>query len=224
MPRSRPARAIAVMVAVGAALTGCTSGDDDAEPSSPVVQLGAPGEEGEVLSEDEARDIEAPGYTDTDVAFVQDMILHHEQALAMTALVADRTSREDLPLMAERMDVSQRDEIDQMRAWLADRGENYPGRPAEGHDHGGGADPMPGMLTESEFARLEAAGGPEFDQLFLEFMIRHHEGAIVMVEQLLSSGDGGQEPAVFSLAGHIDGDQRVEISRMRGLLGQVDGS
>ena len=77
---------------------------------------------------------------------------------------------------------------------------------------------MPGMATEDELAALAAARGREFDVLFLQLMIRHHEGAVVMVEQLLTAGVGGQEPQVFQLAQHIDADQRVEISRMKALL------
>jgi uncharacterized protein (DUF305 family) len=149
------------------------------------------------------------------------MIPHHAQALTMTAMVADRASSPDLPLMAERMDVSQRDEIRLMQQWLEDRGEDVPDASGD-HGHGdGAAELMPGMLTDDELAQLEQATGPEFDTLFLQYMIRHHEGARVMVANLLSGeGGGGQEPGVFQLAQHIDSDQSIEIARMKSLLAE----
>jgi uncharacterized protein (DUF305 family) len=85
----------------------------------------------------------------------------------------------------------------------------------EGHSHG---PLMPGMLSDEEMARLAGATGAEFDRLFLEFMIRHHEGALVMVADLFSADGGGQEAELFQFASHVDGDQRAEIARMRGML------
>jgi uncharacterized protein (DUF305 family) len=81
---------------------------------------------------------------------------------------------------------------------------------------------MPGMLTADELAQLEAASGRRFDELFLQYMIRHHEGAVAMVEELLTGGTGGQEPNVFQLAQHIELDQQVEIARMKQLLTEPD--
>jgi uncharacterized protein (DUF305 family) len=196
-------------------VAGCSS-DEDEPDAPPVVQLGPPGETGTPLTEDD------PGYTEADVAFVQGMIPHHAQALVMTDLVADRTGRDDLPLLAERMDVSQRDEIALMERWLEERGEEVPDASA-GHHHGEG-ELMPGMLTDDDLARLEAASGRDFDELFLLYMIRHHEGAVMMVAELLSSDDGGQESDVFQLAQHIDSDQSVEIARMKSLLAEIAAS
>jgi uncharacterized protein (DUF305 family) len=202
-------------------LAGCSS-DDDEPDAPPVVQLGPPGETGTPLSEDEIAALDDAQYTQADVAFVQGMISHHAQALVMTDLVADRTGRDDLPQLAERMDVSQRDEITQMEKWLEDRGEEVPDASA-GHHHGDG-ELMPGMLTDDDLARLEAASGRDFDELFLLYMIRHHEGAVMMVAELLSSDDGGQESDVFRLAQHIDSDQNVEIARMKSLLAEIAAS
>jgi uncharacterized protein (DUF305 family) len=202
-------------------LAGCSS-DEDEPDAPPVVQLGPPGETGTPLTEDEISELDDPGYTEADIAFVQGMIPHHAQALVMTDLVADRAARADLPLLAERMDVSQRDEIALMERWLEERGEDVPDAPAE-HDHGDG-DLMPGMLTDDDLARLEAASGREFDELFLQYMIRHHEGALMMVAELLSGGEGGQESDVFQLAQHIDSDQSVEIARMKSLLAEIAAS
>jgi uncharacterized protein (DUF305 family) len=199
-------------------LAGCSS-DEDEPDAPPVVQLGPPGETGTPLSEDEIAELDYAQYTEADVAFVQGMISHHAQALVMTDLVADRTGRDDLPQLAERMDVSQRDEIALMEQWLEDRGEEVPDASA-GHHHGDG-DLMPGMLTADDLASLEAASGRDFDELFLLYMIRHHEGAMMMVAELLSSDDGGQESEVFGLAQHIDSDQKIEIARMKSLLAEI---
>jgi uncharacterized protein (DUF305 family) len=202
-------------------IAGCSSGEDEPD-APPVVQLGPPGETGTPLTEDEIAELDDAQYTEADVAFVQGMIPHHAQALVMTDLVAERSGRNDLPLLAERMDVSQRDEIVLLEQWLEERGEDVPDASA-GHDHGDG-ELMPGMLTDDDLARLEAASGRAFDELFLQYMIRHHEGALVMVAELLSGDEGGQESAVFQLAQHIDSDQSVEIARMKSLLAEIAAS
>jgi uncharacterized protein (DUF305 family) len=201
-------------------VAGCSSDDEPDAP--PVVQLGPPGETGTPLTEDEIAELDDARYTEADVAFVQGMIPHHAQALVMTELVAERSGRNDLPLLAERMDVSQRDEIVLLEQWLEERGEDVPDASA-GHDHGDG-ELKPGMLTDDDLARLEAASGRAFDELFLQYMIRHHEGALVMVAELLSGDEGGQESAVFQLAQHIDSDQSVEIARMKSLLAEIAAS
>lgn len=162
----------------------------------------------------ESVESEAPSlrlYTDAAVRFMQGMIHHHGQALAMTDLVPDRTQNETLRRLAQRIEISQQDEIARMRRWLEARSEDVPG----GHLHG---PLMPGMLSAQQMARLAAASGAEFDRLFLELMIQHHEGALVMVRDLVSSGGGGQEPELFQFVSHVDADQRAEIARMRGML------
>lgn len=160
------------------------------------------------------------GYTDADVRFMQEMIGHHAQALTMSALVPSRTARDNLKLLAERITISQRDEIARMERWLRTRGEEIP--TADAHAHHAGHHPMmPGMLSPEEMARLEQATGAEFDRLFVEGMIKHHEGALVMVEQLYASPGGGQEPELYLFANDVDADQRAEIKRMRALLEQL---
>jgi uncharacterized protein (DUF305 family) len=194
-------------------LVGCSSDEEPSGPAgegAPVVQLGAPGEPNRVLTAREASELAAPSFTQADVEFVQGMIAHHAQALEMTAMVEARTTSDDLPVLAERMDVSQRDEIALMQQWLDERDQAT----TTSHDHA----QMPGMLTPEQITQLSEAEGTEFDELFLQSMIHHHEGAILMVEDLLTGGEGGQESQVFQLAQHIDADQRVEISRMKRLL------
>ena len=156
-----------------------------------------------------------PTHTAADVEFMQGMIGHHAQALEMTALLRDRTHREDMKRLALRIDVSQTDEIKSMKRWLEVRGEAIPSEHAH---HMMGATLMPGMLTAEEMARLAAATGAEFDRLFLEGMIRHHEGALVMVATLFAAPGAAQDADLFDFASHVDGDQRMEMARMRAML------
>lgn len=164
-----------------------------------------------------------PRYTEADVRFMQHMIAHHAQALAMTRLVPDRSTRRDIRLLAERIEVSQREEIRLIQQWLRNRGQEVPD--PEAHlDHrmaGGDHALMPGMLTPEQLDRLAAATGAEFDRLFLQFMIQHHEGALTMVDALFASPGAGQEAATFQVASEIGADQRMEIERMRRLLQTV---
>lgn len=201
---------VAALLAPGA----CTAEDD-----GPVtVQPGAPGEPGRVLTEGPQ-----PGdqpYTPADVWFLQAMIPHHGQALRMTALVPDRTGREDIALFAERVEISQEAEITQMQGWLEARDEEVP---AADHDHQGQPDLMPGMLTEAQFAELEQATGAEFDRRFLESMISHHEGALTMIDDLLVSG-GAQATEIFQMVTHMEADQGIEIDRMNDLLAELDAA
>jgi uncharacterized protein (DUF305 family) len=140
----------------------------------------------------------------------------------MTALVPKRSAGSEIPLLAERMDISQKSEIEQMQRWLRDRGQDVPVlHAAHGHAHGVGAGMMmPGMLTEQQLRQLERARGPEFNKLFLTFMIHHHQGALTMVRQLYAA-NGGAEPESDAFARHVDADQRIEIARMHGLLTEL---
>jgi uncharacterized protein (DUF305 family) len=210
-------RRVLAAAACGLVLVGCTS-DPSEESGAPVVQLGGPSESNRTLSDDEAAGITAPGYTDADVAFVQGMIPHHRQALEMTAMVERGTQSRDIRALAERMEVGQTDEIAQLENWLTERDEDVPG--AHGQ-HGAGHDElMPGMLTVEELAQLRSARGNRFETLFLQYMIRHHEGAVQMVGELLRGDAGGQEPQVGQMAQHIDSDQKIEIARMHGMLAE----
>jgi uncharacterized protein (DUF305 family) len=147
---------------------------------------------------------------------MQGMIAHHAQALEMTALVATRTTRDEMRMLAQRIEVSQADEIGMMQRWLQDRGQTLPD-PHAHHAHG--ATLMPGMLTPEEMARLAEVKGAAFDRLFLELMIKHHQGALIMVKELFSTAGAGQESEMYAFASDVDADQRMEIGRMRAMLG-----
>jgi uncharacterized protein (DUF305 family) len=138
------------------------------------------------------------------------MIPHHAQALEMTALVPERAASPAVRAMALRMEISQRDEIAVMERWLS----AHPADGASSHAHG----LMPGMLTPEQMRALATARGPEFDTLFLELMIQHHEGALTMVRQLFGSSGAGQVSEIFQFASEVEADQQMEIDRMQGLL------
>jgi uncharacterized protein (DUF305 family) len=149
---------------------------------------------------------------------MQGMIVHHAQAVDLTALVRDRTDNPHILLLARRIEASQEDELALMQRWLRARSVSAAGEHAQhGHDAH-----MPGMLSPEQMARLESARGAAFDRLFLELMIVHHEGALAMVQQLFASEDGGQDIEIFDFASHVDADQRMEIARMRALLRSLD--
>ena len=211
-----PAAALAVLV-----VAGCTSSEpEQVSPTgtAPVVQLGAPGEGNRSLGPDEVQDLagQTPEASESDVAFVRDMVPHHQQALAMTALAERNGAGRDVRLLAERMGVSQTDEVAQLQQWLEDQG---PLPPDDHVRHGGDHDAlMPGMLTDAQMSALAAARGPEFDRLFLTSMIAHHQGALAMVEDLLSRPDGGRDVWVGQFARGVDSDQRIEIARMTSVL------
>ncbi len=209
------ALAAALALGLGISATLWLSRDSaDEPPPRRVVQPGAPGQSGRTLSPQELARISAPPHAPADTLFFQRMIPHHAQALQMAALVKERTASTDLPVFAERVAVSQQDEITQMQRWLTLHGEavapQHPGH--AGHDQ-----LMPGMLSEPELARLTRARGQEFDRLFLEFMIRHHEGALIMAQQLVEGG-GGIEPESDRFAQEVRIDQSIEIRRMRDML------
>ena len=214
-----------LLTALAIALAGCggDSADREATETAPsIVQPGAPGQPSRTISAEELAEFETPRYTEADVYFMQGMIHHHAQALRMTALVPKRAASSRLPLLAERMDLSQEAEIEQMQRWLLGRHEAVPILHREhGHAHGIGLGVMPGMLSESELRRLERAAGRAFDRLFLLSMIRHHEGALTMVRQFYAAG-GGQESEADAFARHVVADQSIEIARMQELLAELD--
>ena len=186
----------------------------EAAAQVPVIQPGAPGKPSRELSPSERPKAVASKHTPGDTRFMQGMIGHHAQAVEMVDLLKTRTGREDMRLLGLRIEVSQNDEIKMMKRWLEARAEALPSEHA--HHMPGGL--MPGMLTDDEMTKLRAAKGDAFDRLFLEGMIRHHGGALIMVQELRSSKGAMQEAEIADFASHVDADQRMEILRMNTML------
>ncbi len=204
-----------------------------AQSNGPViVRPGAPGEATKVLPSDTRAAL--PPVSPKDVEFMQGMIMHHAQAVEMTALINDRTDNAKLRLLGSRISQSQSSEMNFMWRWLTARG-----RPTEMEmsgmngmgdmsDHSGHHMDhkkmdhhmmMPGMLTPEQMKALEAAKGDEFDRLFLEGMIQHHTGALIMVKDLFDSAGTGQDAELFNFATDVDSGQRAEIRIMQSMLG-----
>jgi uncharacterized protein (DUF305 family) len=205
--KSRPNRFALALITVAAAGASCRSAGQPPR----LLQPGAPGTATHVV---EASRIETPAPTSADIAFMQGMIGHHAQAVEMVGLIEARTTREDMRLLGLRMAVSQSDEIHMMESWLRAHGQPLP----DPHPHHMPGMLMPGMLTAEEMAQLAAARGPAFDRLFLQGMIKHHEGALSMVRTLFATAGAAQDPDIFTFASDVDADQRMEIDRMRALL------
>ena len=187
----------------------------------PILQPGAPGEDAQQLSADEAIEIADTSYSQDDVLFMQDMIPHHFQAVQMAALVADRTNRKEIIDLAGRIDASQADEIAFMQDWLRERGEDAP-EPTAHHAMHMSHD-MAGMASPEQMEQLAASEGEAFDRLFLELMIPHHEGAVTMVDHLLDQPGSAYDPVLFQFVNDIVNDQTSEIERMNALLASLSG-
>src|SRR5688572_31824721 len=167
--------------------------------------------------------IAAIKHTGADVNFMRGMIHHHAQAVLMARWAPAHGAGADLQRLAERIVVAQQDEIALMQNWLKEKGEPVP-EPSPGPMRMTMADGtthdmlMPGMLTEAELEQLDAARGVEFDRLFLTFMIRHHEGALDMVEELFAARGAAQDEDTFRLASDVFADQTTEIRVMKEML------
>jgi uncharacterized protein (DUF305 family) len=183
---------------------------------APIIQPGAPGETPRELGADEAIAIANTSYSPADARFMQDMIPHHHQAIEMAELVADRTNRPELIDVAGRINASQGDEIEFMQQWLRERGEHVPEPTA--HDAMHTSHKMAGMATPEQMAELAASKSIDFDRLFLELMITHHEGAVTMVEELLKQPGAAWDPALFEFVNDVTNSQSTEIERMNVLL------
>jgi uncharacterized protein (DUF305 family) len=184
----------------------------------PLLQPGAPGGATRSISVADATDLSKVRFTDADARFMTGMIGHHAQAVEMVALIDERTASDAMRLLGKRIEVSQTDEMQMMREWLSTRGLPAPD-PHAHHMHG--ATLMPGMLTPEEMERLAAARGVAFDRLFLDGMIKHHRGALTMVEELFASAGGAQDSEIYSFASDVDADQRMEIDRMGAMLQEM---
>ncbi|MFJ9626026.1 DUF305 domain-containing protein [Streptomyces sp. NPDC101181] len=213
--RGRTTALAAAAIAAVLTLGGCDADSGEAKPAAGrdtgpgVVAPGRPGEPARTLSPEEAAK-EAPQDTPNaaDFRYARMMIEHHGQALVMTALVPERASADSVKRLAARVAASQKPEIGAMEGWLT---RNDGDRHEEHHDHAG----MPGMATEAQLKKLRAADGEAFDQLFLQLMITHHQGAVTMAAEALADGN---DVFVEEMASDVSAQQTVEINRMRALM------
>jgi uncharacterized protein (DUF305 family) len=163
----------------------------------------------------------APPRSQADIDFMQGMIMHHSQAVEMTALISSRTQNREVRALGARISLSQTDEIKFMKRWLVARGAPVsmamPGMP-EMDMTGKPMPSMPGMLTPEQMNELQQAKGAEFDRLFLTGMIQHHKGALVMVKQLFDTPGAGEDADLFDFATDADNTQRAEINIMEDML------
>ena len=159
-------------------------------------------------------------YTPADVHFIAGMIGHHAQAIQMAKWAPTHGAGPSVRVLCERIVVAQTDEIAFAQRWLREHGEYVPPADPRGHIMQGMDQPMlmPGMLTPEQMTQLDAARGPEFDRLFVTFMIQHHQGAITMVDQLLAVPGAAQDGPVFRFASDVNADQTTEINRMKLML------
>ena len=203
--------------------------------TAPILLPGAPGEASKTLSANEASEIAKASYTNADVAFMQGMIVHHQQAVEMSELVASRTNNEDVVTISGRILSSQADEIEFMNEWLSARGEKtvMVGMDHSAMDHSSmdhsdhmmghsiGHSQMAGMASAADMAKLATLQGTEFDRMFLTLMIAHHKGAITMVENLLDKPGSASDQVIFQFVSDIESDQTSEIDQMDTMLANL---
>ena len=173
-----------------------------------IIKPGAPGQNSEIIGEEQAIQIADSSYTKADVNFLQGMIMHHEQAILMSSFVESRTNSKNINDLAGRIDASQKDEIDFMQAWLGERDEQTTGMMKM----------MRGMATEYQLKELQDSLGVDFDRQFLQLMINHHDGAVEMVEELRGYRGSAYDPVLNQFVSDLVNDQGVEIERMNLLL------
>jgi len=200
-----------------ATVAACKTAGGGSSAGTRILQPGAPGQDTKTISTAQATDLSKVGATAADIKFMQGMIGHHAQAVEMVDLLMQNSNSNAMKNLALRIKVSQDDEMNMMRKYLADHGAAIPG-PHSHHEPGGF---MPGMLTPEEMTQLGNAKGVEFDRLFLMGMIKHHGGAITMVEELFKTPGAAQEGGIFAFASDVDADQRMEIDRMGAMLREI---
>jgi uncharacterized protein (DUF305 family) len=193
-PMAAPTTRAAAVAFLLAAVAACAGSSQAGEQSSP-------------------KPVSRYPHTPADVRFMSAMIGHHAQALAMAALAPRNGASTEVRRLAERISAGQKDEIGTMQRWLRHRGEPVPEAHHAMHGH-----LMPGMLTEAQMEELARAKGPEFDRLFLTYMIQHHRGAVLMVKQLYGTPGAAQDDTVFKFANDVGVDQTTEIARMERML------
>jgi uncharacterized protein (DUF305 family) len=193
---SRIARIAAVLAAFVAALflSACSSSDTEGHTDEPVI-TGEPA-----------------GFNADDIAFATNMIPHHEQAVEMSVLVPDRSANPEVIALAQKISAAQQPEINALRVLLVQWKENPEAGTAGGHQ---GHGPMQGMVDDATMAKLQSLNGPEFDTLWLQSMISHHQGAIEMAKAEIANGANVDAKR---MAQTIVDTQQAEIDQMKQML------
>ena len=216
-------RSIFIVTACFLVLPVCAQ-QTDSKDAPVIVQPGAPGQPTRILPPSTRAVL--PALSPKDVEFMQGMIMHHGQAVEMTALIEARTQNKELRLLGARISQSQSDEMNFMKRWLESRKQpvampmkgmenmDMPGLDMSSHHHS----LMPGMLSKKQMEALAKAKDKEFDKLFLSGMIQHHEGALAMVKEMFATTGAGQDAEIFNFATDIDSGQRAEIAIMETML------
>ena len=161
--------------------------------------------------------VKTPSHTDADAGLMTGMIGHHAQAVLIAGWAPSHNASRAIQALCERIVVGQRDEINLMQRWLTEWNQPVPSADAS-HDM------MPGMLTADELKRLDAAQGQDFDRIWLQSMIKHHQGALTMIKDLLASPGAARDDAVFKFVSDMNADQGIEIERMTGMLAALPSS
>ena len=215
----RTLRIAAALVALTAGACSHSTAGSSASPS-PQPSPSAQGEQA-AIAKARADSARYP-YTEADVQFMTGMIGHHAQAIVMSGWAPTHGASPSLRTLAERIINAQQDEIATMQQWLQDRQQPVPeAKPGPMKMKMNGMEHemlMPGMLTEAQMQELDAAKGPEFDRLFLTFMIQHHRGAVTMVQDLFATTGAAQDEVTFKFATDVSADQTTEIARMETML------
>jgi uncharacterized protein (DUF305 family) len=215
------ARGMAAALLASLSLAACSGRPQQTVETAPQPALPSAQSEQAAIAQARADSVTRP-YTEADIRFMTGMIAHHAQALVMAGWAPTHGASASLQTLCQRVINAQRDEIRTMQAWLRDRRQPVPEPNPTGMmmTMNGEQHPMlmPGMLTEAQMKQLDAARGPEFDRLFLTFMIQHHQGAVSMVHDLFESYGAAEDEAIFKLASDINIDQTTEIARMQQML------
>jgi len=200
-----------LLALVLAACGGGTASDTTtAEDGASATDMGSEGHDMGAMASEPPDEAASAGLNEADVAFLQNMVPHHRQAVEMAEMVPDQTTRPELLELSGAIISSQSAEVDRMNGLLEAAGEE-PAMEMEGMDHSAGAMDMPGMMAPADMDELARLRGQEFDLAFLDMMTEHHQGAIEMAEQVLEEGE---DPEVAGLARDIIAAQRAEIDQM----------
>ena len=185
-------------------------GDFAFADNAPIIQPGAPGENSKKLDPETATSIAMTSHIDADIKFLQGMIVHHQQAIVMSKLAAKRTNNKTIIDLANRIDLSQVDEINFMESWLSSRDQNAHEMNHKDHMHMN----MSGMATPAQIESLKNSNSTDFDRLFLQLMIKHHDGALDMVDELKKYPGSANDQLLNEFVSDLINDQAVEIERM----------